>query len=235
MTAYTHLISDCDGVLLDSEAIAFTVLRQALSPLLPGVALDDAIRQRLGLTLPDLLADLAQQHPLALSPQATLDLREHIENEVARHVQPVPGVAQAMAQISLPKAVASNSAGARVRAALQQAGLDTLFGAHVYCADEVGVAKPAPGLFLAAAHGLGARPAQCLVVEDSVTGVRAAVAAGMTVLGFTGAGHVGDGQAQRLLACGAHTTFDDMRQLPALLAGLAHAPSMRDQTVAKGE
>lgn len=223
MPAYTHLISDCDGVLLDSEAIAFDALLQQLAPLLPGQDLDTLVRPRLGLTLPDLLADIGRQHPLPLGDDAVAAMRHHIEDEVARLARPIRGVDAALRAIPLPKACASNSAANRVRSSLAQTGLLAHFGPHVYCADEVGIAKPDPGLFLHAARGLGASPARCLVVEDSVTGTRAASAAGMTVLGFTGAGHIADGQAQRLRDCGARHTFDDMADLPALVARLCQA------------
>lgn len=220
MSTYTHLISDCDGVLLDSEAIAFETLLHLLAPLLPGEDLDALVRPRLGLTLPDLLADIGRRHPLPLTDADIIAMRQHIEDEVSRQARPIAGVDAALRAIPLFKACASNSAGNRVRSSLAQTGLLAHFGPHVYCADEVGIAKPDPGLFLYAAYGLGANPTRCLVVEDSVTGTRAASAAGMTVLGFTGAGHIADGQAERLRACGASHTFDDMAQLPALVAHL---------------
>jgi beta-phosphoglucomutase-like phosphatase (HAD superfamily) len=78
--------------------------------------------------------------------------------------------------------------------------------------------KPAPDLFLSAAEQMGAAPGRCIVIEDSVPGVTGARAAGMTVLGFHGGSHCRDGHAATLRAAGAHRTFDDMRQLPALIA-----------------
>lgn len=215
---FTHLISDCDGVLLDTEAIAFEVLQRELAASLPGIDVAAAILPRLGLTLDALLADIARHHPLSLSAADINRLRDKVESEVAERLQLIPGVAAAMAAVPLPRAVVSNSAGHRVRAALNKTGLSPLFAGRVFCADEVGAAKPDPALYLAASQAFGVAPQHCLVVEDSVTGVRAAVAAGMTVLGFTGAGHVADGQADKLLACGACTTFDDMQRLPGLVA-----------------
>ncbi|WP_293765781.1 HAD-IA family hydrolase [uncultured Aquitalea sp.] len=217
---FTHLISDCDGVLLDTESVAFDVLQRELADHLPGQDVAAIIRPRLGLTLPDLLADIARHHALSLAALDIPAMRDRVENEVAERLQAVPGVKEALEAIPLPKSVASNSAGHRVRAALRHAGLATQFGDRVFCADEVGAAKPDPALYLAACRAAGAAPEQCLVVEDSVTGVSAAVAAGMTVLGFTGAGHVEDGQADKLLACGAALTFNDMAQLPALISRL---------------
>ncbi|HEY2249062.1 MAG TPA: HAD-IA family hydrolase, partial [Bradyrhizobium sp.] len=77
--------------------------------------------------------------------------------------------------------------------------------------------KPAPDLFLFAADQMQTQPARCLVIEDSVSGVTAALAAGMVVFGFCGGSHCRDGHAVTLRTAGAAATFDDMRQLPALI------------------
>jgi beta-phosphoglucomutase-like phosphatase (HAD superfamily) len=77
--------------------------------------------------------------------------------------------------------------------------------------------KPAPDVYLAAARTLRVSTAHCLVVEDSVTGVTAATAAGMAVLGFIGGGHATEGQIDALRRAGASVVFDDMKRLPALV------------------
>jgi beta-phosphoglucomutase-like phosphatase (HAD superfamily) len=77
--------------------------------------------------------------------------------------------------------------------------------------------KPAPDLFLFAAEQMAMSPKQCLVIEDSISGIAAARAAGMTVLGFHGGSHCRPGHADTLRAAGAAATFDDMRQLPGLI------------------
>ena len=105
--------------------------------------------------------------------------------------------------------------------ALARTGLTALFGGRVFTADIVSDPKPHPAVYLAAARGFGVDPAQCVAVEDSVTGVTAAAAAGMTVLGFIGGGHIAPGQAQRLLDAGAYLCFEEMAALPALVAVLS--------------
>jgi beta-phosphoglucomutase-like phosphatase (HAD superfamily) len=85
--------------------------------------------------------------------------------------------------------------------------------------------KPAPDLFFHAAREMGVAPARCVVIEDSIPGVTAARAAGMTVFGFVGGGHCVDGHGDRLMALGADAVFDDMVDLPRLLA--AHAGNGR--------
>lgn len=217
----THLICDCDGVLIDSEAVAYTVLCQELAADLPGLDPAVDIQPRLGLTLAHLLNDLATAKGIHFSAARLAAIHQAVEDAKVRELRCVPGVAAALAAIPLPKAVASNSDGHRVQQALERTGLWPLFAGRVYTADLVGAAKPRPDVYLAAAAGFGVAPASCLVVEDSVTGVTAAITAGMRVIGFVGGGHTSDDQAARLLAAGAELTFHDMAALPALIAQLA--------------
>ena len=129
----------------------------------------------------------------------------------------VDGIVEALGQVPLRKACASNSNTAYVQAVLARTGLVEFFGDRVFCADSVAQPKPAPDVYLAAARGLNLTPDACLVVEDSVTGVSAASAAGMTVIGFIGGGHANDAQIEALRAAGAVHVFDDMRQLPVFV------------------
>jgi len=222
---YTHLISDCDGVLIDSEAVALQALLSLLAPRLPnlpaGVTLQGLIEPRLGLRLVPLMHDIYTELGLPQLPEEELLAIGHAVNVMCdEQLSAVPGVAQALAAIDLPKAVASNSVSARVHSALTRTGMAGLFGGRYFTPDLVGHAKPHPGLYLAAAAGFGVPPGQCLVLEDSVTGVTAAAAAGMTVLGFIGGGHIAEGQEARLKAAGAKHVFSDMAKLPALVASI---------------
>lgn len=223
-TALTHLICDCDGVLIDSEAVAFEVLRKELAALVPGIDAAAAIQPRLGLTLDHLLRDIAAEAGVAFPPARVEAIHALVESEKVRQLRAVPGVEAALKALPLPKAVASNSDNHRVLHALQRSGLLPLFEGRVYTADLVGAAKPRPDVYLAAARGFGTDPASCLVIEDSVTGVTAARAAGMCVLGFVGGGHTSADQADKLLAAGAELTFHDMGALPDLVGRLAVRP-----------
>jgi HAD superfamily hydrolase (TIGR01509 family) len=132
----------------------------------------------------------------------------------------MPGTLATYRALGLPVAVVSNSAFHRLHRSVERAGMLALAGGHVYSAEDVGRPKPAPDGYLHAARALGHEPAHCLVIEDSPTGVRAARAAGMRVLGFLGGSHIGDSHAPQLLAAGADALFDDMAELPALIARL---------------
>ncbi|MBB3213044.1 HAD superfamily hydrolase (TIGR01509 family) [Herbaspirillum sp. Sphag1AN] len=220
----THLICDCDGVLLDSERIALRVLHAQLLPLLPAQhdadALYQAIAVRLGMFTSQLLAELDHDFSLRLTSAISAGIHEAVGLACATEVIAVPGVAEALQQISLPKAVASNSSLPRIEQGLARCGLLPLFAGHIHSADEVGHPKPAPHVYLAAAAGLGVDPRHCVAIDDSVTGVRAASAAGMRVIGFTGVAHDKAGMASKLLAAGAEQVFEYMHDLPLLLADL---------------
>src|SRR5439155_19109713 len=108
----------------------------------------------------------------------------------------------------------------RLRHSLSLVGLYERFHPHIFSANEVARGKPAPDLFLHAAARMAATPQDCVVVEDSLPGVAAALAAGMTVIGFTGGGHCRPGHAARLATAGAAPVIAAMSDLPAVLARL---------------
>ncbi|MEB0134515.1 HAD-IA family hydrolase [Actimicrobium sp. CCC2.4] len=217
----THLVSDCDGVLIDSEAVALDAMLTSLqSRMADREQLAALIRPRLGLPLVEVLAQLFVILEATPAHGELIAIGEYIEHECDRRLSLVPGVADALAAIALPKAVASNSHSDRVRAALARTGLAPLFGTHIHTPDNSGLPKPDPAVYLAAAAGLGVAPGHCIAVEDSITGATAAVAAGMVVLGYIGGGHVPAGQALRMQALGVHATFDTMSALPELVNAL---------------
>ena len=140
----------------------------------------------------------------------------------ARELKGVEGVRQAVAGLSARVCVASSSAPERLRLALRVAGYENLFAPNIFSAAEVAEGKPSPDLFLYAARAMGAGPKDCLVIEDSVAGVSAARAAGMTVFGFVGASHFSQAsEGADLTAAGAELIFDDMTRLPDLIAARA--------------
>lgn len=212
------LIFDCDGVLVDSEAIAEATLVEQLRQWMPDIQADEALRQALGMTTANILAFLERRsaHPL---PQDALErIDDAIEARLAKELRAIEGVAEAIATLAMPLAVVSNSRRQRVLASLATTGLDTsLNGAPVFTADQVAHPKPDPAVYRLAASHLGCAPRDCLVVEDSVSGVTAAHAAGMTVIGFTGASHVAAGHGDRLLEAGAWRVLSHMRDLRELV------------------
>jgi HAD superfamily hydrolase (TIGR01509 family) len=128
-------------------------------------------------------------------------------------VREIPGVREVLEGLSVPYCIASSGDLDKMRITLGTTGLLPLFDGRYYSATQVPNGKPAPDVFLFAADRMGAAPARTAVIEDSVNGVLAGRAAGMTVFGFAGLV-----PAPRLVEAGAHQTFEHMRQLPALLA-----------------
>ena len=211
------LICDCDGVLIDSEAVAARMLVHELEARWPDTDVEPVVLPLLGLRIERVLENAAAQLGRSLSAEDMASIRHAVE-AAAMQAPAVAGIAEALAQIPLIKACASNSFKAYVQTVLARTGLEKFFDGRLYCADAVAMPKPAPDVYLAAAKGFGLASSACLVVEDSVTGVTAASAAGMTVMGFIGGGHASEAQIGALHAAGASYVFDDMTQLPELVA-----------------
>lgn len=218
--AITHMICDCDGVLVDSESVAAAILLEELGQRWPDVELKPLLLPLLGQRIEVVLGEMALAVGAPLAPADVESVRARLEQACALAPM-VEGVDLAFARIPLPKACASNSDTAHVQGILRRNGLTHFFGDRLYCADRVERPKPAPDVYLAAARGFGVEPARCVVVEDSTAGVTAAVAAGMTVIGFTGGTHHGAHQAQLLREAGARFVLEHMDALPDLVARLA--------------
>lgn len=213
MASIDLLISDCDGVIVDSEIISHRVLFEALSLYVPAERLKEALEGTFGLTLPSIMDLLEKRFDLALPSSFDDDLRRTSEQVVADEVQAIPGVREALLAIDLPLAVASNSRLHNVEASLRRAGLTERVAGNIFCAEMVASPKPAPDVYLLAAERMGVAPGHCLVVEDSPTGVLAARTAGMQVIGFTGASHIPAGHDHALRELGVSAVISDMRDL----------------------
>jgi len=146
---------------------------------------------------------------------------ERLRAVMVAELTEVPGAGEAVAGLTLPKAIASSGSMGGMERKLKRTGLWEHFAPHVYSADHVVHAKPAPDLFLHAAAALNVPPADCVVLEDSVNGVIGAKAAGMTVWGFLGGGHATDGLGERLLAAGAGRLVRDWPEAARLLRAAA--------------
>jgi HAD superfamily hydrolase (TIGR01509 family) len=210
------LICDCDGVLIDSEAVAAQMLVRELSARWPDADVAPVVMPLLGLRIERVLEQTAAALARTLSADDIDAIRRAVE-AAARNAPVVDGAEAALEQIALTKACASNSYTGYVEAVLARTGLGRFFGTRLFCADRVARPKPAPDVYIAAADTLGVPRETCLVVEDSVAGVEAARAAGMPVLGFIGGGHATRAQIDALAAAGAQHVFEDMRELPALV------------------
>jgi HAD superfamily hydrolase (TIGR01509 family) len=216
----TLLIFDCDGVLVDSEVIAFDVLRQMLAALGKPMSLAECRKRFMGRRTPDVLAEIEKEldHPIPADTGARM--KALLFERFRRELQPVAGVKDAIARLPGPICVASSSSPERIALSLDVTGLAPLFGNHVFSAEQVADGKPAPDLFLFAAKLMGVQPRDTIVIEDSTAGVLAARRAEMAVIGFAGASHADDTLLTALYAAGADAVLTSMVDLPGTIEKL---------------
>jgi HAD superfamily hydrolase (TIGR01509 family) len=210
------VIFDCDGVLVDSEPLSLRVDAIYLDKLGWPMAEAEIIERFVGKSDAD-MRSVIEEHlggpvPAEIDAEFEAIYRETFERELG----PVDGIVEALDRLvasKTPICVASSGGHAKIRRSLELTALGRYFGDdRIFSATDVGRGKPAPDLFLHAADALGVEPDACAVVEDSVYGVEAALAAGMAAFAYAG----GVTRADRLRLPGA-VVFDDMRRLPELL------------------
>ena len=208
---------DCDGVLIDSEMLSCQAESACLAAFGIVMTPEEILDRYVGISLLAMLTGLEAYLGRTLPAGLADRIREATAASFETELRPMPGIEAALSVLPQPRCVASSSAPERLRQSLRLTGLLPHFDPHIFSAAQVARGKPAPDLFLFAAHQMQALPAACVVIEDSVPGVQAAVAAGMRVIGFTGGSHCRPGHAERLRAAGASAVCDDMRNLGALM------------------
>jgi HAD superfamily hydrolase (TIGR01509 family) len=190
------VIFDCDGVLIDSEILSARMLIDELALLGVHVDLPYVARHFLGRSYPTVMAQIRREFGLDLPPAFEDQYRERLLQSFRKDLRVMPGVPEILDELSVPFCVATSSSPRRAEMSLAVTGLRTRVGKRLFTASQVAHGKPAPDLFLFAAAEMGCHPARTLVVEDSLTGLRAAKAAGMTVWWFTGGSHFRAGGLQ---------------------------------------
>ena len=209
------VIFDCDGVLVNSEPVANRVVAEMLTAEGWAMTPHEADRRFLGMSFPDIVPVVEAELGRKLSPRWEHDLVAGVVRALATESVPIPGALEALRAVSalgVPWRIASNSSHGEMAVKFSCIGLTDLVAGRLHSFEDVACGKPAPDLFLAAAAAEGVAPDACVVIEDSSTGARAAVAAGMVCLGLgTGA------YAESLRAVGAYP-FASMFDVPALIA-----------------
>lgn len=214
------ILSDCDGVIVDSEVVAEAVMVEVLQRAFGVLDLAPYMHDMFGRRVIDIIRLIEVRVDRPLDDTRRVELQRIIDERIAEMSPPMPGTLETYRALGLPIAVVSNSAFKRLHRSVERAGMLALAGTHVYSAEDVGRPKPAPDAYLHAARQLGFAPQACLVIEDSPTGVRAALAAGMGVLGFLGGSHIGNTHPELLREAGATALFDRMSDLPGLIQRL---------------
>jgi HAD superfamily hydrolase (TIGR01509 family) len=219
------VIFDCDGVLVDSELISCRAHAETLTRHGYPITLEQVFDRFLGRSMRQATLEVEAELGRSLPDDFHLQLQDELFRSFAKTLEAVPHIDTALDAIAQPVCVASSGTHERMRVSLGRARLYDKFAPNIFSATQVERGKPAPDLFLFAARQMATPAERCIVIEDSVPGITGALAAGMTVLGFHGGSHCRPGYADTLRAAGAIVTFDDMRQLPGLIAQLeAPAP-----------
>jgi HAD superfamily hydrolase (TIGR01509 family) len=220
------VIFDCDGVLVDSEVISCRAHAETLTrhgyPITP----EQVLERFLGMSDREARQTIETEICRKLPDDFEAQMKQAALRRYTDELPTIPHVGAAIAAIGLPKCVASSGTPDKIRHGLTCAGLYDLLAPSIFSASQVERGKPAPDLFLFAAAQMRTAPARCIVIEDSIPGITGALAAGMTVLGFHGGSHCRPDYHQPLRAAGAALTFDDMRQLPDLIAQIGQKPAL---------
>ncbi|MCV0426799.1 MAG: HAD-IA family hydrolase [Roseibium sp.] len=220
---FEAILFDCDGVLVDSEKIYVDVEREHLARIGLQYDVDEYMDRFQGLGADDFWAALDRDYralgkgplPDTFGPELDAAATERIDRELSE----IAGIKQLLDSHEGLRAVASSSRLHRLIHKLQHTGLYNFFEPHIYSGEQVENGKPAPDLFLFAAEKLKVEPAKALVIEDSANGVKAGLAAGMTVWGFVGGGHSHEGHEKQLHSAGAHRVVASHDNLAELLLG----------------
>jgi HAD superfamily hydrolase (TIGR01509 family) len=182
--AIKGVIFDSDGTLVDSENVAAGLLHRMLAERAIELSQAEVLRRFRGVQFAVFVAELSKEHPSLEGEAFMAEFRHRSLDEFRAGLAPMPGALAFVEQLDLPKCVASNGPMLKIETCLTQAGLLQHFPGRLVSAYEVRSWKPAPGLIIEAARVLGLPPDECLLIEDSLAGAEAGLAAGAQVAGF---------------------------------------------------
>lgn len=218
---FEAVLFDCDGVLVDSEPITNGVLRDMLEESGWKLSSAECMRLFIGKAVKDQSAVIEANTGQPLTEEWLFEFRGRRNEALVEGLLPIRGAVEAVAQIHKLYegriACASGADRFKVELQLEKCGLMPSFNGRIFSGHEMPRSKPAPDVYLAAAAALGIDPKRCAVVEDTVTGVTAGVAAGATVFGYSPP-EAGHDAPEALRAAGASRIFIDMAELPALMS-----------------
>ena len=226
MIDFEAVLFDCDGVLVDSESITNGVLCAMLNESGWALSPELCMAQFVGKTVRSQAAVIEAATGKPLTDAWMAEFYERRNAALRAQLQPIDGALDAVRELHAlcggRIACASGADRAKVEMQLQQVGMASYFGRHVYSGHELPRSKPFPDVYLAAARALGVEARNCLVIEDTVTGVQAGVAAGATVWAYYPADQ-GHATAEQLMEAGASCVFGHMEELPAMFEAARRA------------
>lgn len=218
---FDAVLFDCDGVLVDSEPITNRVLTDMLGELGWRLSVEETMRIFVGKAVRDEAALIEARTGFAITADWLMQFRARRNEALDKELVAIAGAPSAVRALHAALhgriAVASGADRIKVELQLVKAGIFDCFDGRIFSGHEMPRNKPFPDVYLAAAAALGVAPARCAVVEDTVTGATAGVAAGATVFGYCPQ-ELGHSSATALHGAGAVHVFRDMAELPGLLA-----------------
>lgn len=216
------IVFDCDGVLVDSEIVSAQVDCELLREIGYESTPLELAHRFAGVTTEDIFRTAGKELGRGVPDDLVRRAEEETDRRLGRELEAVAGVHEMLDRLDDPRCICSNSRPERLRISLTRVGLWDRFRPYVFSARDVGEGrgKPAPDVFLHAAKVFETDPADTLVIEDSVAGVTGGTAAGMRVIGFTGASHSWPGHGEALMDAGALTVIRQLRDLPATVEAL---------------
>ena len=215
MSSVKHILFDNDGVLVDTEYTAAIKMTQALIDL--GINLDTEyyLKNHSGSTFSGIMRHYFGEN---INLDFMHKVVNKVEAQVAENVKLVQGMDVLLRELKINKSVVSNSSLSTVKHALKVNAIDHHFEGRVFSSEQVAHPKPAPDLYFFAIQSLRLNPEDILVIEDSMTGVQAAVSAGLNVIGFSGASHIRPGHNKRLEDIGVVDVASSTEGLGNILA-----------------
>ena len=218
--SFDAVLFDCDGVLVDSELITNRVLTSMLGELGWSLTVEETMQIFIGKAVKDEAPLIESRTGVAITSEWLMQFRARRNEVLDRELVAIPGALLAVqavhARFNGRIAVASGADRYKVELQLSKVGMFDHFEGRIFSGHETARSKPYPDVYLAAAKALNVDPARCAIVEDSVTGVTAGVAAGATVFGYSPSEH-GHSEPDALREAGAVRFFHNMAELPALL------------------
>ena len=217
------VIFDCDGVIVDSEIIAARVESELLTLAGYEISPEELAETYAGLTFRDIMLKVEEKAAIPFQASLIDQAEKMIDKRLAKEVRMIDGAREAVASVAGKRCICSNSGSERIGVSLERAGLTQFFAGRVYSSLETPSKKPkpAPDVFLFAAGVMDAEPTKTFVIEDSVHGIAGAKAAGMRVIGFTGASHTYPGHADALTEAGAETVIRRWADFRGVIAALS--------------
>lgn len=211
----TCLLFDNDGTLVDSEYLCNLAIKQQFAELGVNLDVDHLVEHYRGKKMANILSILSSKHKVSIPDNFLPDYRERVAKLFEKQLKPIKNVELALSKLPQQKAVVSNGPKFKIEHALRLCGLGQYFGERIFSAYDLDKYKPDPEIYLKVAKILGAKPQECVVIEDSITGVMAGSQAGISTL-FYNKTH----EKHQLTNV---TDFEDMADLPQLIANLPSA------------